>query len=87
MTNAIREENHVPVRLGVLNTDGVTLIPIAINTDNGGVKTTPTDTISFTPTPIDRYDDNRVRAVLCVGDDGLTYPLVVNSDGAILIDV
>lgn len=45
MTNAIREENHVPVRLGVLNTDGVTLIPIAINTDNGGVKTTPTDTI------------------------------------------
>lgn len=87
MTNAIRDQNHIPVRLGVLNTDGVTLTPIKIDSGNGGMMITTIDTISFTMTPIDREDDNRVKAVLCEGDDGLTYPIVVNSDGEVLIDL
>lgn len=86
-TNAIRDQNHIPVKLGVLNTDGVTLVPIAINPVGNGMKITTIDTISFTMTPIDSEDDNFVDAILCEGDDGLTYPLVVNSSGAVLIDM
>lgn len=86
MTNAIRDENHVPVWLGVLNTDGTTLVPIKINSSNGGMAINTTDTISFTMTPIAPHDDNRVKALLAEGTDGEVYPVVVNSSGEVLID-
>ena len=83
--NAPQDQNFIPAKLAVLNTDGVTLVPIAINETNGGMKVNTTDTISFTMTPISPRDENYRKCMLWVGTDGLTYPWVVNADGEVLI--
>jgi len=72
--------------MGVLNTDGTTLVPIKINPSNNGMKINRTDTISFTMTPIAPSDENYNKVLLWQGTDGLTYPWVCNSDGEVLID-
>lgn len=84
--NAYRDENHIAAKLGVLNTDGVTLVPIKINESSGAMLVTDTDTISFTMVPIAPRDENYNKVLLWEGADGLTYPWVVNSDGAVLVD-
>ena len=86
MANAKIDENFIKSKLAVLNTDGVTLVPIAINEANGGMKINTTDTISFTMTPISPQDENYQNCMLFVGTDGLTYPWVCNSDGEVLIN-
>lgn len=86
---APRDENFVPSRLAVLNTDtvqGQHLVPIAINGLNGRVRITTTDTISFTMVPIDPRDPNYVGCWLFEGTDGLTYPAVATAEGLLLID-
>lgn len=87
MAEAKRDQNHIPAKLGVLNTDGVTLVPIKENPVNGGMKINTTDTISFTMTPIAPGDENFNKVLLWEGPDGLTYPWVVDIDGAVLIDM
>lgn len=84
--DAIADQNFVRSRLAVLNTDGVTLVPIAINQSNGGMKANITDTISFTMTPIAPGDQNFNKCMLWVGTNGLTYPWVANSGGEVLIN-
>ncbi len=84
--NAPKDGNFVRGRLGILNTDGVTTIPIAINESNGGMKINTVDTISFTMTPLSPEDENYRRCMLFVGSDGLTYPWVCDSSGAVLIE-
>ena len=89
MTNALRDDNFVPSRLAVLNTDtvqGTNLVCIGINEANGRIKVTTSDTISFTPIPVDPRDENYVGCWLFEGTDGLTYPAVANADGELLID-
>ena len=86
MSNALKDQNFVSSALGVLNTNGTTLVRIKINESNGGMKVNTTDTISFTMTPIAPRDDNRVACLMWTGSDGLTYPWVVNSSGEVLID-
>ena len=86
MADAKRDNNQVTGKLGVLNTDGVTLVPIAMNESNGGMKINTTATISFVMTPISKQDSNYVNCMLWVGTDGLTYPWVCDSDGAVLVD-
>lgn len=86
MADALRDQNFITTALGVLNTDGTTLVRIKINESNGGMKVNSTDTISFTMTPIADRDDNRVACLLWEGSDGLTYPWVVNASGEVLID-
>lgn len=83
--NAPQDENFIKGKLGVLNTDGVTTIPIACNELTGGIKVNEVDTISFTMTPISPEDENYNKCMLFVGSDGLTYPWVVNADGEVLI--
>lgn len=83
--NASADQNFVRAKLGVLNTDGITTIPIKINESNGGMKVNETDTISFTMTPIDVRDANYNKVLLWEGTDGLTYPFVVDINGAVLI--
>lgn len=88
MTNASRDENHVPGALAVLNTDtvqGTNLVPVKINGDT--LKVTDIDTISFTMVPVDPQDQNYVNVLLFEGTDGQLYPAVANSDGALLIDI
>jgi len=85
MTNASKDQNHVSAKLAVLNTDGVTIVPIKINPVNGGMKVTRNSGLFFTMTPIAPRDDNRNACLLWEGTDGRTYPFVANSDGAVLI--
>lgn len=85
--NALADQNHVRSKLAVLNTDGVTLVPIKINESNGGMMINTTDTISFTMTPIAPEDENFKKVLLWEGTDGLTYPWVCNAGGEVLIDL
>ncbi len=89
MSDAPRDQNHVPAKLAVLNTDtvqGQHLVAIAINTSNKAIKVSSSATISFTMVPIDERDHNYVNCWLFQGDDGLTYPAVATSTGELLID-
>lgn len=84
-----RDQNHIPGKLAVLNTDtvqGTNKVSIAINESNGGMEVNTTDTISFTMVPLDSQDENYVDCMMFVGSDGLTYPWVVDAGGAVLID-
>ena len=82
-----RDDNNVPAKLAVLNTDlvqGTNFVPIGIS--NGGVMITDTDSISFTMVPVDPRDENYVGCWLFEGTDGLTYPAVATSDGRLLVE-
>ena len=87
---ATRDQNFVPTKLAVLNTDtvqGTNKVRIAIDSSNGGMKINTTATISFTMVPIDAQDENYVDCWMAVSSvDGLTYPLVANSSGEVLVD-
>lgn len=85
--NAPADQNYVRSKMGVLNTDGITLVTIKIDESNGGMKINTTDTISFTMTPISPRDENYNKVMLWVGTDGLTYPWVVDSSGKVLVDM
>jgi len=87
MTNAIRDNNHVATKLGVLYSDGVTLVPIAVNPVNGGMKTDIVNTIGFTPDTDAIRDENFENVLMAVNSvDGTPCPVYVNSDGEVLID-
>lgn len=82
-----RDNNHVPAKFGVLYSDGVTLIPIAVDPTTGGMKTNDTATISYNPTGIDFRDENYATAWMGVDTvTGLPVPIFVDADGAVLIN-
>ncbi len=88
MTDAPRDNNNVPTKLAVLNTDtvqGTTLVPLAITAD-GRIMVNEMATISFTMQPIDPKDQNYVNCWLYEGTNGLTYPAVATADGELLIN-
>lgn len=87
MANAKIDSNYVKSKLAVLNTDGVTLVPIALDETTGSMKVDFMATISFTMTPISPEDENYHKCMLFVGSDGLTYPWVATSDGEVLVDL
>lgn len=90
MADAIADQNFVRSKLAVLNTDtvqGTNLVNIKINSSNGGIKVNVVDTISFTMVPLAPEDANYNKVWLAQGADGLTYPLVANADGEILVDM
>lgn len=85
---APRDENNVPAKLAVLNTDtvqGTNLVAINIGSD-GGIKIDETATISFTMVAVDPRDENYATCWLFEGTDGLTYPAVATSDGNLLVN-
>lgn len=83
--NAVADQNFVRAKLGVLNTDGVTLVAITINPVSGGFKTDTVSTISFTPGTIDFRDENYRPCWMAENSvDGTPIPIFVNSSGAIL---
>lgn len=86
MTNAIRDNNHRPVLMGVLYTDGVTLVPIAID-GSGYMTTDEVNTIGFTPDVDAIRDENNVTVMMGVDSTDPTKlcPVFVNSDGAVLV--
>lgn len=91
MANSKKDDNAASTWLGVSCLDGETLVRIAINSTNGGMKIDDTSTIGFTPTPeMALYkDENGVGVVKGVSSvDGSVLPLFVNPvTGGVLIAV
>jgi hypothetical protein len=89
MADAPRDNNNIPGKLAVLNTDtvqGQNLVPIQITAD-GVVRVIEGGTISFVMVPVDPKDQNYVNCWLFQGTDGLTYPAVATADGKLLVDL
>lgn len=87
--NATQDENFVPAKLAVLNTDtvqGTNLVRIAIDEATRAMRVNTTATISFTMLPIAPRDENYRACATFTGSDGLVYPFVADSDGRVLID-
>jgi hypothetical protein len=86
--NAARDDNNVPTILGVLNTDGATVMEIEAN------PTTKSLAVDNNTTGTDQgpdralRDENFVPTLLAVSSvDGVTpIPLYVDADGKLLID-
>lgn len=89
MADAKRDQNHIPSKLAVLNTDtvqGTHLVPISIEESTGGINVDHTATISFTMSPINPRDQNYEHCLLFEGTDGLLYPAVATATGELLTD-
>jgi len=88
MTNAKRDQNYIPVRMGVLFSDGETLIPIAINAD-GTLRVNTWATISQAVRNVAYREENGVTVMKGVSSvDGTTVlPIFVDSGGAVLVDI
>ena len=95
MTDAIRDQNHVPSKLGVLFSDGVTLVPIKIDSVTNAMMVNRTDVVDAAilalyaaGKPIPR-DSNNVPAWCGQSntDATVSYPIFVDADGAVLVDI
>lgn len=95
MAEAPHDQNAVVAKLGVLFSDGETLIPIALNASNNGLKVNVVDTV---PGPIlalylagkalPREGDYRVAwAGVSSDDPNIVLPIFVDADGAVLVDM
>lgn len=82
-----RDNNHVPVLMGLSCIDGVTPIPIATNPLTGAWVVDNVSSIAFSPTAIAPRDENHVPVLMGVSSvDGVTpVPIYVNVDGEVLI--
>ena len=88
--NAITDQNFVPTKMAVLNTDtvqGTNLVRIQLDENNSNsMRVSTTATISFTMQPVSPKDENYRNCLMFTGSDGLTYPWVATADGEVLID-
>lgn len=92
--NAPHDQNFIKGKLGVLFSDGVTLIPIAIDPTTKGMKVNLVDTV---PAPVMALfadnimprDENWQHVWFGVdrNDDTHVLPIFVDADGAVLVDV
>lgn len=92
---APQDQNYIRAKFGVLFSDGVTLVPIVIDSSNAGVKVNTTDTVSagvlamFTnrimPRSLEYYKDCWFG--VSNSDDTSPLPIFVDLDGAVLIDM
>lgn len=89
MSNALRDENRITTMITALNTDGITLTNVKINSANFALKvddnTTGTDQSSNVN---DLRDENRIVGLWALSSvDGITpVQLYVDSDGKLLIN-
>ncbi len=95
MANALHDQNFVKAKLGVLFSDGVTLVPIAINPSNDGMKINTVDSVSAQilalynagkAIPRDENDQPAWSAQSNT-DSSVLYPIFVDADGAVLVDM
>lgn len=89
MSNALRDGNDVPTWLGLSCVDGVTPVPIKVNSSNGGVECDFTSVTSFTPAPSTKRDDNQVPIKTGISTTSATtiLPVYVNpTTGGILME-
>lgn len=88
MANAPRDPNQIPAHLGVLNTDGVTTIPIKANPISHALKVSDGTGGSDNGPANAKRDQNQVTSIVATSSvDGKT-PVVVYADasGNLLID-
>lgn len=86
MANAPHDGNWVKAKLGVLCSDGVTVLPIQIDSSNGGFMVDTVSTIGFTPGMIDFRDENYQPCWMAQNSvDGTPIPIFVNASGAVLV--
>lgn len=70
MTNGKRDENFVPVWLGVSSVDGVTPVPVTIDPDTGRLRVYVAG-FSGNPTPSSRAKRDANRVTVKIGEDNL----------------
>ena len=95
MTNALRDQNFITSQLGVLFSDGVTLVPIKIDSSNSGVSVDIVNVVDASILALYEAgkaiprDTNGVPAWSAQSntDATISYPVFVNSNGEILIDL
>jgi hypothetical protein len=87
MANAKIDGNGVKTTLGTLQSDGVTLVPMAINPANHGAKVVDATTGTNVASSTAKRDENHVPALMGVSSvDGTTLiPIAFDSAGNILI--
>jgi len=82
-----RDQNGVIAKMGILCTDGVTLVPIAVD-GSGNMKIDTASSISFDPATVAPRDENHAPVWMGVSSvDGVTpVPIYVNAQGAVLVE-
>lgn len=94
MTDAPKDQNFIKAKLGVLFSNGTTLVPIAIDPITGGMEVNTTDTVDAAILALYEAgkaiprDSNNTPAWSGVSntDSSVIYPIFVDSDGKVLID-
>lgn len=90
MADAKRDNNYVPTKIAVLNTDGSTIVLVKGNPTSHAISVNNNTTGSDNgPTPIRSLKDNNgVSTMIVVSEvDGVTpVVLYANSNGELLID-
>jgi hypothetical protein len=86
MSEAVRDQNHVPSILATLNTDGETSVPVKASPEHrlkvsdgvGGSDSGPSDA---------NRDQNHVPVMIAVSDDDGSTPVVLyaDSNGKLLV--
>ena len=86
MSNASRDDNFVPSIIAILESDGLTIIPL-VATPAGYLIVSNGTTGTAYSAPA-RKDENNVSTLLAVSEtDGITpIPLQSNSSGRLLVD-
>lgn len=92
--DAPHDQNSIKTKLGVLFSDGETLVPIALDPSTNGLKLNTTDVVDSSI--LDLYvngkaipRDSNNQPAWCGesnADSSVIFPVFVDSDGAILVD-
>jgi|TARA_R100000789_G_C3003463_1_gene149475 hypothetical protein len=88
MTNVIRDNNHIPSILALSYVDGTTLVPIKIDSSNGGIEIDISNNVSTAAMDAAR-DGNHVPTLMGV-DSVSGNPIPIFADpttGSILVDI
>lgn len=88
MADAPRDSNQIPALLGVLDSDGLTVVPIKANPATHALKVSDASTGSDNGPTNAKRDQNQVTTLVATSSaDGVT-PVVVYADssGNLLID-
>lgn len=86
--NAKRDDNSIPTLIGVLNTDGSTIVQVKAGASDNGIAVYDATTGNDYGTPNAKRDENDVCCLMAVSSsDGVTPVAVyVDSNGNLLIN-
>ncbi len=87
MANAVKDQNNVPVMIGISSADGTTILPVYADPTSHLVQVSDAVTGSDLTGDNALRDENRITTMLAVSDvDGSTpVPIYVNSSNQLLV--